>query len=88
MSDLLALQPNLDIKLYLVAPNERREKVQQEILRPTFQLRPKPLNKVCGYLALDKLAEKVEAIRKLDLASSLNPDFLVDTAEYFGNSSM
>jgi hypothetical protein len=84
MSDLLALQPNLDIKLYLVAPGERRDKVQQEILRPTFQLRPKPLNKVCGYLALDKLAEKVEAIRKLGLASSLNPDFLVDTAEYFG----
>src|SRR5438093_4803115 len=39
MSDLLALQPNLDINLYLVAPEERRGKVEQEILRPTFALR-------------------------------------------------
>jgi hypothetical protein len=28
MSDLLSLQPNLDINLYLVAPDERRNKVQ------------------------------------------------------------
>ena len=34
MSDLLSLQPNLDIDLYIVAPDERRNKVQQEILRP------------------------------------------------------
>src|SRR4029077_21100393 len=48
MSDLLALQPNLDIKLYLVAPDERRNKVEQEILRPTFALRDKPLSPACG----------------------------------------
>ena len=47
MSDLLSLQPNLDIDLYLVAPDERRNKVQQEILRPTFELREKPLSRVC-----------------------------------------
>ena len=27
MSDLIAMQPNLNIPLYLVAPDERREKV-------------------------------------------------------------
>jgi len=84
MSDLLALQPNLDISLYLVAPDERRDKVEQEILRPTFQLRPKPLHKICGYLSFSKLIEKADGIRKLGLASSLNPEFLKDTAEYFG----
>jgi hypothetical protein len=85
MSDLLALQPNLDINLYLVAPDERRDKVEQEILRPTFQLRPKPLHNICGYLSFSKLIEKVEGIRKLGLAQSLNPEFLKDTAEYFGS---
>lgn len=85
MSDLLALQPNLDINLYLVAPDERRDKVEQEILRPTFQLRPKPLHRICGYLSFSKLIEKVKGIRKLGLASSLNPEFLKDTAEYFGS---
>jgi hypothetical protein len=83
MSDLLALQPNLDINLYLVAPDERRDKVEQEILRPTFQLRPKPLNRICGYLSFSRLIEKVDGIRKLGLAPSLNPEFLKDTAEYF-----
>jgi hypothetical protein len=42
MSDLLALQPNLDINLYLVAPDERRDKVEQELLRPTSSLRESP----------------------------------------------
>lgn len=85
MSDLLALQPNLDIKLYLVAPDERRDKVEQEIMRPTFQFRPKPLKNVCGYLSLDGLMKKMEGIKELGLPySSLNPNFLTDIAEYFG----
>jgi len=83
MSDLLALQPNLEINLFLVAPDERRDKVKQEILRPTFSLREKPLAEICGFLSFEKLTEKVEGIRRLSLASSLKPDFLQKTAEYF-----
>ncbi|MEX2316660.1 MAG: hypothetical protein WD669_05885 [Pirellulales bacterium] len=83
MSDLLALQPNLDIKLYLVAPDERRGKVEREILRPTFKLREKPLHQVCGFLAFSSFTEKVEGIRRLGLAASLKPDFLEQTAEFF-----
>ena len=88
MSDLLALQPNLDIRLYLVAPDERRSKVEQEILRPTFTLREKPLSKVCGFLAFSRLMEKVEGIRRLGLASSLRPDFLEGAAEFFGEQDI
>jgi hypothetical protein len=83
MSDLLALQPNLDIKLYIVAPDDRRDKVDREIKRPTFMLRPKPLNTVCGFLPFSTLMEKVEGIRKLGIAGSLSPGFLEKTAEYF-----
>lgn len=86
MSDLLSLQPNLDINLYLVAPDERRSKVQQEILRPTFELREKPLSKVCGFLSFSNLIEKIEGIRKLGIAESLKPDFLEKTAEFFGEN--
>jgi hypothetical protein len=85
MSDLLALQPNLDLALYLVAPDERRAKVQQEIVRPTFAFREKPLPKVCGFIAFGKLMEKVEGIRRLGLAGSLKPEFLKTTAEFFGD---
>lgn len=83
MSDLLALQPNLDIRLYIVAPDERRDKVEQEILRPTFQLREKPLPNICGFLGFTVLMKRVEGIRNLGLAASLSADFLEKTAEYF-----
>ena len=83
MSDLLALQPNLEIKLYLVAPDQRREKVQKEILRPTFQFREKPLHQVCGFLSFSNFLEKVNGARRLGLISALKPDFLEQTAEYF-----
>lgn len=83
MSDLLALQPNLDINLYLVAPDERRDKVEQELLRPTFSLREKPLPKICGFLPFNTLCEKISGIRKLGLSESLKPSFLRTTAEFF-----
>lgn len=83
MSDLLALQPNLDLALYLVAPDDRRGKVRQEIARPTFAYRDKPLPKVCGFVTFSRLMEKVEGIRQLGLAGSLKPEFLKTTAEYF-----
>jgi hypothetical protein len=38
MADLLALQPNMDINLHIVAPDERREKVFREMSRPVFML--------------------------------------------------
>ena len=83
MSDLLSLQPNLEISLYLVAPDDRRVKVEQEILRPTFRLRDKPVSEVCGFISFSKLKETVDGIRKLGVASSLRADFLKKTAEFF-----
>ena len=83
MSDLLSLQPNLDIQLFLVAPDDRRSKVAQEIRRPTFSYREKPLPKICGFLPFDKLMRTIEGITGLGLASSLKPEFLRTTAEYF-----
>ena len=58
MADLLALQPNMDIKLHIVAPAARREKVFQELLRPVFSLLDRaPLWKRCAYLSYDNLRE-------------------------------
>lgn len=58
MADLLALQPNMDIKLHIVAPEAKREKVFQEIRRPVFSLLEKgPLADSCTYLSYDSLQE-------------------------------
>jgi hypothetical protein len=87
MNDLLTLQPNLAINLYLVAPDERREKVEQEILRPTFSLREKPLAKTCGFIPFNSLCEKLDGITKLGLGGSLKPSFLKTTAEFFADDA-
>lgn len=58
MADLLALQPNMDIKLHIVAPASKREKVFQEIRRPVFSLLEKgPLAESCTFLPYDSLQE-------------------------------
>lgn len=58
MADLLALQPNMDIKLHIVAPIAKRDKVFQEIRRPVFSLLEKgPLAESCTYLSYDSLRE-------------------------------
>ncbi len=61
MADLLALQPNMDIKLHIVAPTAKREKVFQEIRRPVFSLLEHgPLAETCTYLSYESLRELAE----------------------------
>lgn len=58
MADLLALQPNMDIKLHIVSPVQRREKVFEEIQRPVFSLLEKgPLAEYCTYLSYDSIRD-------------------------------
>jgi len=58
MADLLALQPNMDIKLHIVAPYSRRDKVFSELQRPVFSLLEKgPLYEICTYLSYDSVKE-------------------------------
>ena len=58
MADLLALQPNMDIRLHIVAPDERREKVLREIKRPVFSLLERePLYERCSLLTYQTLFE-------------------------------
>ncbi|MDE0529142.1 MAG: hypothetical protein OXH85_10715 [Truepera sp.] len=56
MADLLALQPNMDIRLNIVAPEERRERVLREIRRPVFSLLDRgPLYEQCSLLSYDSI---------------------------------
>ena len=58
MADLLALQPNMNIQLHIVAPPERRERVFQELQRPVFSLLDRgPLAELCTYLSYESLDE-------------------------------
>lgn len=58
MADLMALQPNLDIRAHIVAPEERKEKVFQEITRPVFSLlEGRPLSERCTFISYDSVLE-------------------------------
>ena len=66
MADLLALQPNMDIRLHIVASDERKEKVLREIKRPVFSLLERgPLSKNCTFLSYDAL-EKLGKTQDLE----------------------
>jgi hypothetical protein len=52
MADLMALQPNMDIKAHIIAPENRKERVLQEISRPVFTLLEKgPLSESCSFIS-------------------------------------
>jgi hypothetical protein len=58
MADLISLQPNMEIKLHIVAPEARKWKVLREIKRPVFSLlEGRPLAKTCTYLSYDNVRE-------------------------------
>jgi hypothetical protein len=62
MADLLTLQPNMNIRLHIVAPASRREKVFQEITRPVFSLlvENEPLSKRCTFMPYDDVRALAE----------------------------
>ncbi len=79
MSDLISMQPNIRIKLYIVAPEERHQKVFTELRRPTFQRLKPPLSECCRYISYKLLKEKVEQAKKF--IHLLKPDFIEEIAE-------
>lgn len=63
MSDLIALVPALKIKLFIVAPRERQDKVMKELRRPTFK--KIGLNEYCKFIAIEELEVLLEKIKGL-----------------------
>jgi len=73
------MQPNLNIPLYLVAPDERRDKVLTEINRPTFSRLEPPLSEVCRFIPFSELRKKVQEIAPY--TRFLKPEFLEELSE-------
>ena len=79
MSDLVSMQPNIKLNLYLVAPDERREKVFNEINRPTFARLKPPLPKICKFISYSQLKKEIEEIG--NRMRFIKPEFIDDIAE-------
>jgi len=78
MADLLALQPNMDIRLHIVAPDERREKVFREMMRPVFSLLDRgPLSRSCTFISYDS----VVAMNSLEHLAHTNDSIIAEYEE-------
>lgn len=78
MADLVAMQPNLNIKLHIVAPVERREKVMKEIKRPVFALlEGRALAEICTFLSFDTMRE----VSELKHLSRMSDEIIEDYEE-------
>lgn len=79
MSDLISMQPNLNIPLYLVAPSERWEKVITEANRPTFSRLSPPMSEMCRYISFTALQQEIGKIASI--VRYLKPEFLEEISE-------
>ena len=76
MADLLALQPNMDIRLHIVAPNEKRDKVMRESKRPVFSLLEHgPLYESYTFLSYEALTELADTPHLAHVSDSIIEDF-------------
>jgi hypothetical protein len=80
MADLISMLPNLTIPLFIVAPDERRQKVFTEVRRPTFRHLPTPMAELCRFPAFSTLKEQIS--RAEPYIKHMKPDVLEDWAEY------
>jgi len=79
MSDLISMQPNLNIPLYLVAPDDKREKVMIEVNRPTFSRLSPPLYQMCRFISFSALKDQIKQFASV--IRYLKPEFLEDISE-------
>lgn len=75
--DLVILQPNIRFDLYIVAPEERRNKVARELHRPSFSQRlAVPLNQICKFISSERLG--VEAQTAIRFTGYLRYDWVAN----------
>lgn len=79
MGDLVAMQPNLNIPLFLVAPDDRREKVFAEVNRPTFSRLEPRLAEICRFISFEALRQRLTQVK--EFVRYLKPDFLEELSE-------
>jgi hypothetical protein len=79
MADLLALQPNMNIRLHIVAPDDKRDKVRREIRRPVFSLLDRgPLYEMCSFIPYSA----VEELSKLPHLAHMSDSILKEYEDF------
>jgi predicted RNA-binding protein len=78
LNDLVRAAPNLNINLYIVAPDERRSKLERELQRPSFE----DLQGKVSFIPYSRIIKKLKAAQQIiDLGGTLTETFLIEDAE-------
>ena len=78
MADLLSLLPNIEIKIHLVAPDERKNEGFKQISRPVFAVMEKgPLSELCSYISYDSMYELAKEKRLEYMTDSILDEYLI-----------
>jgi len=70
---------NYDYIRSIVAPDDKRDKVFNEINRPTFARLKPPLPKICKFIPYSDLKNKIEQIGQW--VKHMKPEFIDEIAE-------
>ena len=73
------MQPKIKLDLFMIAPDERREKVFYEINRPTFARLKPPLPKIYRFIPYSEFKREVEQIGSR--MRYIKPEFISEIAE-------
>ncbi|HNC33770.1 MAG TPA: hypothetical protein PLZ26_06605 [Bacteroidia bacterium] len=77
MADLLSLQPMLDIKIHIVAPDNRRDAVFQQITRPVFAVMEKgALSELCSFISYDSVLQISKEDKLKHMTDTIVDDFI------------
>ena len=68
------------MRLYIVAPDARKTKVMNELVRPIFDALGPPLRTAYGFIPCSRLFAEAEVVRRY--GDQLKPDFLSGIAEF------
>ena len=79
ISDLVSMQPNIKLNLYIVAPDDRRDKVFYEINRPTFAKLKPSLPEICKFISYSELKKEIAEVGSR--MQYLRPEFIDEIAE-------
>jgi hypothetical protein len=64
MSDLIAMRPEMNISLFVVAPDNSRNRVIAEVNRATFASLNPPLGQICRFVSFRTLRQEIKHMRK------------------------
>ncbi|MFW9888965.1 MAG: EVE domain-containing protein [Candidatus Thorarchaeota archaeon] len=78
LNDLVLAAPNLSIELYIVAPDERRTRLERELRRLSFE----NLQDKVSFIPYSRIIQKLDAAQQIiSLGGTLTETFLIEEAE-------